>query len=65
MIPSRSQFGEVGLPVQDLMGSQAELQEEMEETFVKLCDLLEQYAPAWYSDRLRERTESVRRQIGK
>jgi hypothetical protein len=37
----------------------------MEETFLKLCDLLEEYAPAWYSDQLCEKTESVRRQIGK
>jgi hypothetical protein len=37
----------------------------METTFRKLSDLLEQYAPAWYSDQLREQTESVRRHIGK
>lgn len=65
MIPSRSQFREIRLPAHEPGLSQPELQEEMEETFLKLCDLLEQYAPGWYSNQLREKTESVRRQIGK
>jgi len=65
MIPNRSQFGERKLPAHEPGFSQPELQEEMEKTFRKLSDLLEQYAPTWYSDQLREKTESVRRHIGK
>ena len=61
MAPSRCQFGEVRLSAHQPGFSQ----QEMEETFLKLCDLLEEYAPAWYSDQLCEKTESVRRQIGK
>lgn len=61
MIPNRSQFGEMRLAAHQPDFSQR----EMEETFLKLCDLLEEYAPAWYSDQLCEKTESVRRRIGK
>jgi hypothetical protein len=65
MIPNRSQFRETKLRAREPGFSQPELQEEMETTFRKLSDLLEQYAPSWYSDQLREKTESVRRHIGK
>jgi hypothetical protein len=65
MIPNRSQFRETKLPAREPGFSQPELQEEMEKTFRKLSDLLEQYAPAWYPDQLREKAESVRRHIGK
>jgi hypothetical protein len=65
MIPNRSQFRETKLPAREPSFSQPELQEEIENTFRKLSDLLEQYAPAWYPDQLREKTESVRRHIGK
>jgi hypothetical protein len=61
MIPSRFQFGETRLAHEPAF-SQAEPQKEMEETFLKLYDLLEQYAPPWYSDQLREEAESVLRQ---
>lgn len=61
MIPKRSQFGEMRFAAHKPRLSQ----QEIEETFLKLCDLLEEYAPAWYSDQLCEKTESVRRQIGK
>jgi len=61
MIPKRSQFGEMRLAAHEPGFSQ----QDMEETFLKLADLLEEYAPAWYSDQLCEKTESVRRQIGK
>ena len=65
MIPNRSQFGE-RRPVAHEPGlSQPALLEEMEKTFLKLCDLLEQYAPPWYSDQLHEKAESVQRQIGR
>ena len=64
MIPSHSQFRETKLPAREPSLSQPELQEEMETTFRKLSDLLEEYAPAWYSDQL-QKTESVRRHIGK
>jgi len=65
MIPNRSQFRETKLPAREPSFAQSEIQEEMENTFRKLSDLLEQYAPAWYPDQLREKTESVRRHIGK
>jgi len=65
MIPSRSQFGGIRLPLHEPGFSQPELQAEIEAMFLNLCDLLEEYAPAWYSDRLREKIESVRRLIGK
>ena len=61
MIPKRSQFSEMRLAPHEPGFSQ----QDMEETFLKLADLLEEYAPAWYSDQLCEKTESVRRQIGK
>ena len=63
MIPSRSQYSETGLAAHEPAFSQAELQEEMEETFLKLYDLLEQYAPPWYPDPLHQKAESILRQI--
>jgi hypothetical protein len=65
MIPNRSQFRKTNFPEREPNLSQPELQKELEQTFRKLSDLLEQYAPAWYPDQLRERTESVQRRIGK
>jgi hypothetical protein len=64
MIPNRSQFGGTGPAAHESGLSQPELREEMEKTFLKLCDLLEQYAPSWYSARLHEEAESVLLQIG-
>lgn len=64
MIPNRSQFRETKLPARESGFSQPELQEEIKTTFRKLSDLLEQDAPTWYSDQLREKTESVRGHIG-
>jgi hypothetical protein len=65
MIPNRSQFREKKLPARETGFSQPEIVEEMEKTFRELSALLEQYAPAWYPDQLREKTESVRRHLGK
>jgi len=65
MVPNRSKFGGMRLPAHEPGFAPPERQEGIEQTFLKLFDLLEQYAPAWYSDSLREKTESVRRQIGK
>jgi hypothetical protein len=65
MVPNRSQFRETNFPGREPSLSQPELQKELEQTFRKLSDLLEQYAPVWYPDQLREKTESVQRRIGK
>ena len=61
MIPSRSEFDEIRLPSHE-SSSEVDQHEELQETFLKLFDLLEQYAPPWYSDQLREEAESVLRQ---
>jgi hypothetical protein len=59
MKPNRSQFG--GKP----RAPEPEVREEIKETFLELCDLLEQYSPPWYSDQLHEKAESVVRQISR
>jgi len=41
------------------------LEEELYETFLKMRDLLEGYAPSWYPEDLREKAEAVVRHIGK
>lgn len=58
MITNRSQFRESQRPT-------PELEEKLYDTFVKMRDLLEEYAPTWYSDDLRERAEAVARHLGK
>jgi len=65
MIPNGSQFDELRPAKLEPGFSRPELQEEIAETFLKLCDLLEQYSPGWYSDQLHEKAESVQRQIGR
>lgn len=65
MIPRRSQFGERRLPARERAVSEPELYQEMENTFLKMCDLLEQYAPLWYSDPLRQEAQAVLRHMGK
>ena len=42
-----------------------EVEENLYETFLKMRDLLDGYAPRWYSDDLRERVETVVQQIEK
>jgi len=64
MIPKRSQSGERRLALHEPRLFQPKLREEMEETFLKLYDLLEQYSPPWYPNQLHEKAESVLRHIG-
>jgi hypothetical protein len=64
MIPKRSQSGERRLAPHEPGLSRPQPRKEMEETFVKLYDLLEQYSPPWYPNQLHEKAESVLRQIG-
>jgi hypothetical protein len=40
-----------------------EVEDKLYETLLKMRDLLEGYAPSWYSDDLRERVETVVQQI--
>ena len=64
MIRKRSQFGGRRLVAHEPSLFRPQLREEMEETFLKLYDLLEQYSPPWYSNQLHEKAESVLRHIG-
>jgi len=64
MVPSRSQFGEIKLSAHESC-SEPEQHEELEDTFHKLLDLLDEYAPSWYSDQLREEAISVLRHEAK
>lgn len=42
-----------------------ELLQEMYDTWLQMRNLLEQYAPSWYSDTLRERVEALKGQMNK
>ena len=39
--------------------SPVELQQQVRDTFRELYNLMEQYAPTWYPEQLRERVKSV------
>jgi len=42
-----------------------ELLQELYDTWLKMRNLLEEYAPSWYSDPVRERVEALKGQMKK
>lgn len=58
---SRSQSDEMHVPACGLTvpESQQEQEQNLYDLFLEMRDLLEAYAPAWYSDALRRRVEAI------
>jgi hypothetical protein len=65
MITNRSPFRESQCPAVQPTVRDPAMEEKLYDTFVKMRDLLEEYAPRWYSDDLREKAEAVVRRLGK
>lgn len=59
MSASRYQSNVSRLPTCGPTISEPQQEEDLYDTFLKMRDLLEAYAPAWYSDDLRKRVEAV------
>ena len=59
MITSRFQYNESQRPACGPTVHESQQEENLYDTFLKMRDLLEAYAPAWYGDELRKRVEAV------
>ena len=59
MIKIRSQFKESQPPAYAPTVPEPQQEENLYDTFLKMRDLLEAYAPAWYFDDLRKRVEAA------
>ena len=59
MITSRSQFYESQISGCVPKVLEPELELKLYNTFLEIRDLLEKYAPSWYSDELQEGVESI------
>lgn len=59
MMADRSQTDVPKFPVREPFFSETVRQELMKQTLRELYDLLEQYAPAWYPERLHKKAESL------
>jgi hypothetical protein len=56
---------EKNLPSNTSTACTQEAQEDLYGTFLDMRDLLEDYAPCWYSENLRERVEAVVSRTGR
>jgi len=65
MMPHYSQPDNLKFSHREEFGSRLELQEQIKETMSELHDLLEEYGPAWYPQRLQEKVESTLRLLEK
>ena len=59
MIKSCFQSQSNPLPARGQNVRKPEREEKLYDTFLKMRDLLEEYAPSWYSDALRQRVEAI------
>ena len=59
MLKSRSQTNQSQIPAYGTAVHEPQQEENLYDTFIKMRDLLEAYAPAWYFDDLRKRVETV------
>jgi len=61
MIPKGPRSGKRELSCREPLVSQMELLENTRKTLAEFYDLLEEYAPSWYPERLRNKARSVLR----
>lgn len=64
-VRSHSRQHATNLPTEELTVCEPELQQELYDTWLKMRELLDHYAPSWYSDDLREQIETIAHRLEK